>query len=316
MFKLRKANLAYLFVIFTLTGCQERDVAINLPYDGDKLVLTSNLLAGSPIEVYLEHTFKPLGLLPEELTVSNASVYLIKVGRDTTRLTSTGKGNYISDFLIEAGSSYVIQATAPGYEVAQSRPVSVPASRAKFKYKIKKNVSGVYDPKKTYALVSLYFENILPEKDFFVIGIEGVYKDRNISNMLFVNDNVAATEESCIAYYADRRKDGEFQPRVTLVRGNCVPAQGNPISISINTVTSRILNSATDSMMVEREQASKLILRVGNATQNWFKWSQIENNQPTDVDFLFLTPKKTFTNIENGYGLVYASNETLIEIDL
>ncbi|WP_373513368.1 DUF4249 family protein [Persicitalea sp.] len=303
-------------IFLTILGCQERDVDINLPYDGDKLVVTSHLQAGSPIEVYLEHTFKPLGQFPEELTVSNATVFIIKDGRDTTALTSAGNGSYVSDMMIEAGSSYVIRATAPGYEAAQSRPVEVPISRVEFEYKIKKDVSGVYYPIKNYALVSLYFKDIRPEKEYYVIGLVSVYKDKNISNMLFVNDNIAATEENCLASYAERRQDKGFQPGVNLVRGECMPAQGNPLSISIKTLTSYFSRTNPDSSYVVREKASKLILRVGKATQNWFDWSQIENNQPTDVDFLFLTPQKTFTNIENGYGLVFASNETLIEIDL
>lgn len=311
-----KSRVILFLIVFSLVGCQERNVDINLPYDGDKLVLNSHLLAGSPCEVYIEHTFKPLGLLPENLTVSNASVSVIEDASDTTVLTSTGKGSYSSDFLIKAGSNYVVRATAPGYESAQSKPVRVPDAKAEFQYKIKKNVSGVYDPKQTYALVSLYFNNVHPESEYYAISLVSVYKDQNLSDVLFINDNVAATEENCTATYAERRRDKGRQPGVTLVRGNCMPAQGKPISISINTVTSRVVNSGTDSIRVQDEQASKLLLRVGKATQGWFKWSQVQSNQPTDVDFLLLTPQKTFTNIENGYGLVYASNETLIEIEL
>lgn len=95
-----------------------------------------------------------------------------------------------------------------------------------------------------------------------------------------------------------------------------MPVAGDPIGISISTVTSKWVNYATDSMRSERELASKLVLRVGKATQSWFAWSRIDNNQPTDIENWLLTPQKTFTNIENGYGLVYASNETLIDIAL
>lgn len=311
-----RKKLLYISILLFLLSCQERNVNIDLLYDGDKLVMTSHLLAGSPLEVYLEHTFKPLGPIPEKLTVSNASVYLIKDGRDTTMLTSNGNGSYLSNLLIEAGSRYVVRATAPGFDAAQSKSVIVPASKAEVQYKIKKNVSGVYDPQKKYALVTLYFKNIQPEKDFIVIGLQSVFKALNQADVLPINDNVAATEENCTAFYSGKVQDEVFQPEVTLFRGACMPAPGKPLSFSINTVTSRVVNSAIDSMRIETEQASKILVRVGKATQNWFDWSQIQNNQPTDIENWLSAPQKTFTNVENGYGLVYASNETLIEIEL
>ncbi len=316
MFLVRKAYSSCLLIVLTFIGCSERDVAIDLPYDGDKLFVTSHLLADAPLEVYLEHTYKPVGPIPEDPTVSNANVYLIKDGRDTTLLAPAGNGIYASDLLVAAGSSYVVRAIAPGYEAAQSKPVRVPATGVEVRYEIEKNVSGVFDDRKIYALVDVYFNTIRPENEIFVLDLVSVYSDRNIANNLFINDNIVATEESCTAYFALRRKGQERQPGVTLIKGSCMPVPGNPIGISISTVTSRQVNYGTDSVRSEREPASKLVLRVGKATQSWFDWSRIDNNQPTDIENWLLTPQKTFTNIENGYGLVYASNETLIEIEL
>ena len=306
----------YLLTVLALLGCQERAVEIDLRYDGDKLLITSHLLADAPLEVYLEHTYKPVGLIPEDPTVSNANVYLIKDGRDTTLLAPAGNGIYVSDLLVAAGSSYVVRAIAPGYETAQSRPVRVPATGVEVRYNIEKNVCGVFDDRKIYALVKVYFNTIRPENEIFVLSLVSVYSDRNIANILFINDNIVATEESCTASYAVRRKGEDPKPGVTLIKGSCMPVPGDPISISISTVTSTRVNPGTDSARSEREPASKLVLRVGKATQSWFDWSRIDNNQPIDIDNWLLTPQKTFTNIENGYGLVYASNETLIDIAL
>lgn len=311
-----KSKILYLLVVLLLLGCQEREVEIEFPYEGSKLFIVSHLQAGSPCKLYLERTFKPLGVVPKELTVSNADVLIIKDERDTTRLTSSGGGNYISDLLIEAGSSYVVRAAAPGFDAAQSKPIIVPANRAEVQYKVKKNVRGVYDPREDYATVTLFFKNIQPEKDFFVIGLQSVFEDRNQASVIPINDNVAATEENCTAFYSEKAQGEFFQPEVTLFRGTCMPSAGKPLSFSIRMVTSRVLNSATDSMRIETEQASKILVRVGKATQDWFRWSQIQNSQPTDIESWLLTPQKTFTNIENGYGLVYASNETIIEIAL
>ena len=47
----------YLLILLTSLGCQERSVEIDLRYDGDKLLMTSHLLADAPLEVYLEHTY-------------------------------------------------------------------------------------------------------------------------------------------------------------------------------------------------------------------------------------------------------------------
>lgn len=64
------------------------------------------------------------------------------------------------------------------------------------------------------------------------------------------------------------------------------------------------------------EYADTARMRIATISQEWFKWAQSENRQPKSVDHLVQVPQETYTNIKNGYGVVYASNETSIEITL
>lgn len=304
----------FLLIFCFLAGCQEREVELKLPYAEDRLVISSNLKAGEPIKVEVSRTFKPSGIVPANTRVSGAIVTLTKNDQTTIILNSDGAGFYLSDILVESGAEYVVRASMEGFPDVESLPVKVPVSKPDFSYELRKDVKGLNNPNTPQDLVNLYFSESEVLSGFYLIAFTANYEKEVRSRYWTSNDNFASTEESCFAKFSDN--SGGYLNNLTLLRGDCMPKQGNPISFSLEVAVGRIdtLNSKIGKFYFEYAHTANM--RVANVSQEWFKWAQSENQQPKSVDHFVQVPQETYTNVKNGYGVVYASNETSIEIDL
>lgn len=303
-----------LLIMYLISACQEREVELELPYSGDRLVISCNLKASEPVKVEVSQTFRPLGIVPSNTRVSGATVSLTKNNQAAIALNSDGKGGYLSDALVEPGAEYVIRVSMKGFPDVESLPVKVPDAKPDFSYNIRKNVKGLNNPSIPQDLVSLYFfENKVPGRHHLISFLMHYEKEVR-SDYWTSDDNFVSTEESCFARISDR-SDGNSN-NLFLFRGECMPKQGNPISFSLQVAAGRLDTSNNSIGRFFFEYADKANMRVANVSQEWFMWAQSENQQPKGVDHFVLVPQETYTNVKNGYGVVYASNETSIDIDL
>src|SRR5690606_40528685 len=83
----RKIIVIYCVALFCITGCRDREVTIELPYEGDRLVLWGKLEAGKPAKLLVRRTFPASGVIPEQTAVTTARVDLLD--RKSTRLNSS-----------------------------------------------------------------------------------------------------------------------------------------------------------------------------------------------------------------------------------
>ena len=157
-------------LLLLLTGCRETDLNLDIPYSGDKLVLWGKLKAGSPIRIQVTKTFNPVGLIPKDVTVSNAKVELLMDGKESIELSplATESGVYVSHRVIQPGATYIVKASAPLLPSAESEPVFVPLDLPDVRAIRTRNVPGEINHQTRQDLVSLYFteqpgvENITP----------------------------------------------------------------------------------------------------------------------------------------------------------
>jgi hypothetical protein len=49
-------------------------------------------------------------------------------------------------------------------------------------------------------------------------------------------------------------------------------------------------------------------MMLSSVTKEWFEYSKLEAEQPEGIDRLVLPPQMAFSNIRNGYGMVYGVN--------
>ncbi len=290
---------------------------MNVPYSGDKLVLWGKLQANSPFKLQVTKTFNPVGDIPKDVTVNNATVVLYKNGKAYLTLSHSGKepGFYTSDSVIQAGASYIVQVSAPSLPTAESAVVTVPVESAGMTAIRTQNVVPQINHQTPQDLVSLYFtkEDAFSDK-YFSIKLMSYYANDTLSSYPYASaDNIPANEEDCHTWGTEPEKPKYNavieaflypQSRVFLMSNQCLPAPQIPLKFYIETATGY---DYTDRVL-------KVTARIGVVSKEYFEYAKIENKQPEGVDHLVLPPQRALTNVKNGYGLIFASNEKTIEL--
>lgn len=308
----------FLFSAFMLFfGCKEKELDLKVPYSGDKLVLWGKLQANSPIKIQVTKTFNPVGEVPKDVTVKNATVVLYKNGNAYLTLSYSGiePGYYTSDSLVQAGASYFVQVSAPSFPAAESAVVTVPSELPNMTATRIHDAVPQMNHQTPQDLVSLFFtkEDAFPDQ-YFSIKLMSYYENDTLSSFPYAAaDNIPANEEDCHTWgieiekpeYNDILKKIVYpQSRVFLMSNQCLPAPAIPLKFYVETGSG--FNSAT--------RALKVTARIGVISKEFFEYAKIQNKQPEGVDHLVLPPQKALTNIKNGYGLIFTSNEKTIDL--
>lgn len=308
----------YFLLLLIVTGCKETNLHLDIPYSGDKLVLWGNLKAGSPIRIQVTKTFNPVGAIPEDVGVADAKVGLLMNGKEYIELSPVAneKSFYVSDRVVEAGATYIVKASAPMLPTAESAPVPIPLDLPDITVVRTRNVPGEINHQTPQDLASIYFtaQQSQPEKYFTLTFLSYYEKDTVSANPYGATDNIPAKEEDChtwanekISTYHSEVAGITFDrfASVFLMRSTCLPDPKTPIKFYIQTGKGTLNNP---------QWAPKVTMRVEVVTKEAFDYAKIEYDQPEGVDHLVLPPQRALTNIKNGYGLIFASNEKVIEI--
>lgn len=309
--------VCFLLLLF-VAGCKETNLDLHIPYSGDKLVLWAKLRAGSPIKIQVTKTFNPVGAIPKEVRVANANVVIIKNGKEYIELSPLAeeKGVYVSDLMIEAGATYVVKASAPMLPIAESAPITVPLDLPDVSVVRIRNVPGEINQQTPQDLISLHFteQDRDVEKYFSLLFLSYYEKDTVSANLYGATDNIPAKEEDCHTW-ADEKISTYYSEvagitfdrfaSAFLMKNTCLPDPKIPIKFYIQTGKGALNNP---------QWALKVTMRIQAITKEAFDYAKIEHDQPEGVDHLVLPPQRALTNIKNGYGLIFASNEKTIEI--
>lgn len=302
----------YVCLLLLLVGCRPTDLILELPSTSPKLVLWGKLEAGKPFRIQLSRTF-PVGEVPADLEITNGTIDVFKNGSLYTRLKlATQPGVYLSDSLVRGGDSYVVVANAPGFGEARSNTILIPskADLPKVSYEIQRGVTGIVNPLVPQDLLRLYFENSTETPEaFYLLSFLFYYSSGESFAVVWpAYDNVVANEDGCLIGTINK---GEGSRLFTyLVASQCLPAAATPLKFYLQTGLGRI---KPDTGLVY-EQPWKIEMRVGTVSKDWFDYATIESKQPSGLDYLVLPPLPAYTNISNGYGLLFASHEALIEL--
>lgn len=202
----------YALLLLFLASCRSKEVGISIPYSGDKLVLWCELKAGKPFRIRVTKTFNLIGDVPEDLTVGNAKVLVIKNGKEYVTLTpSSEAGIYQSDSLVEQAAAYQIRVLLAAYSTAESEPILVPQNIPEVNVKREKNVVGQINAGIMQDLLSLSFSPD-DEQKYYMLSFLTYFENHEYISYWAAKDNVIAAEEDCYTWMNDElgRRDAIF----------------------------------------------------------------------------------------------------------
>ncbi|WP_353723028.1 DUF4249 family protein [Dyadobacter sp. 676] len=252
-----------------------------------------------------------------DVNIADATVHLLMNGKEYIQLSQSGeRGIYVSNHVVQAGASYIVKVSAPTLPPAESELIFVPLDLPDVSVIRTRNVPGEINHQTPQDLISLYFtRNQSQVEKYFALTFLSYYeKDTVSANPYGALNNIPAKEKDChtwanekISTYYNEVAGITFDrfASIFLVKSLCLPDPKTPIKFYIETNKGTFNNP---------QPASKVTMRVEVVTREAFDYAKIEHDQPEGVDHLMLPPQRALTNIKNGYGLIFASNEKTIEI--
>lgn len=298
-------HILLIIIIYTFLSCRGREVDIPIDFEGERLVLWGKLEAGKPIRIEVNKTIPVQGKISENLEVNTAQIDIYKNGNFYTTLTLLdNKGLYGSDSLIKAGENYKIVATADGFHEAESELVTISSSIPNFSYTRKRDVEPELNiGQGTQDLITLYFkESEQLANSYFEFKMYAIFPEISLSTNYPSKANPVFQEEDCNVYLYTSSGTS------LMMKGACI-IPNTSLSFFVLTEFNIINNN-----LPQHLTNPKVKMKLATVSKEWFYYNQQMENQPEGIDHLVLPPQQAYTNIKNGYGIIYGYNSVEIEL--
>jgi hypothetical protein len=282
-----RAFIVYtLGLVFMLAAC-ERQAPINVPYEGDKIVLNTFIQPDSP--VYIRVT-KSEPVAAQELDfkeLEQAQVSLLGNGEPFAKLRRqviNGRGYFVSDRLARQGLRYTVTAAATGL-TAVSASDTIPPQPAISDLYAQKDGNQIRFTLKDPGASSYYRIR--------------VYRADSSGGALHIPRDTPQLE-----YRLDPSFNDSF---ADIIR--------NAYYRDIVIDNQRIAGKTVAFLLQTRYMISSkyLMLEVSSLTQGAFRYLRTRDAQQADSIALG-PPVKVYSNVENGYGIVAGINTKRISV--
>ncbi len=285
-----------------LWSCKERELLVDLPYSGDKMVVYSVLSPTEVVTVKVSKTYPPTGITTYINGVTDAEVLLYENDKLIEKLKYTDNGIYISpnSFKPKIGSSYQLiinSLTLPS--ITTSREI-IPSAPTIISYNFNENINSSLNkgvPSKK-LLVKIKDKN---DEDSFYSVTVGAYS-QNIKSYLvdFSVDQANSSVFPCDFKYQNSvfMSDDCFKNSVyEFKRGY----ELNPFFLINNEFV--------------KKDIEKVVAQVRHLSKSYYEFGKTYYEEE-DLLRAFVTPNPRFNNIKGGFGIFATYNETLLELQL
>lgn len=297
---LKYQYLFLLFILILIQGCRERELGVDLPYQGNQLFIFSELNPDKIIKLYLNQTYPPTGKFTVKKGLEGAEVNLLENGIFKERLAYSDSGTYISKSGLKptVGNSYAFEIKLNGYADVDTQPIEIPKSIAAPKAVLERDtIPSIFTGKIARKLELEWLDDEFYGNNYVVI-IEGEFQNQYLSIASFNIGKDSEIEDGC--NFTRNRNQYIF-------RDLCFPLQKFRTSFGLDTYG--FLQNNPNPFANIRRNVDTYKVSISNVSESYFRWLKDEL-QPEDIFLAFQLPKSRFSNVNNGYGIVIASNNT------
>lgn len=298
---LKNSCLCLLFVFVLFQSCREKEVEIELPYTGNQLFIYSELRPDTIISLYLNQTYPPTGKFTVKKGLEGAEVNLFENGIFKERLIYSDSGTYVSKIGIypKVGSFYTFDVKLKGYSDASTQPVEIPQRVVNPKaFLAKDTISSIYTNKAARKLDVEWVDNEDIINNYLII-IGGKFQSKDLGTSSFRIGKDRDVEDGC-SFVRNRSR--------YVFTDKCSALKQFKASFGLDTFGA-IQNLPTSYTGSRLRNADTYKVSISNISESYFRYLQDEL-QPQDLFLAFQLPKNRFSNVNNGYGVVVASNTT------
>lgn len=310
-------RLFVISVLVVLFNCTTKEYI--LPDRPPQLVVNGVLQANQPARVYIGRSWLPTEAVPTPHFISTALVLIFMEGQIIDTLQHQGVGIYTGNPKrnLVVGKSYIIRVSVVNFTSAYSNAVRIPAPFP---------LNGIYLDKKTPVLglngtsagpvlIQTRLNGAKPSDEYYGVSIRPMYQkyrlgtaisaagfaNQNFDNECFISTSLPRDIQSVLPY------ESAF-----FFKAMCVnEAIGSTISLVAETKGGLILDNGT----FQQATADRFVITFINSTSD-YPLNRQSSQGPEGLESAFIDPKPTFTNINNGFGIISAFNsQTLVVLN-
>lgn len=296
-----------ILIILTTFSCK-RDLDINPPFEGEKLVVNAFISSEEGIMAHISHTTNPVGefLESKPRNVEDARVLLFEENTLIAELQHQENGNYIlpreAGFVPVAGKKYRIEAKSNIYGEAKSSEVLFPEPVTISYVGLEKTSAEPGSGNSRKRLLNLSLNLNQNQTQFFYLQIHSDEED-----MLYYShydEFMNSFSDQCLV---DSRYGMVFSTE-------CGLSSIDTLRFVFDLQYSQSLEGQTEYPYYENLRLS--VITVG---EEFFEYMGSMNHFidiEADMGLLFGVPEPSITqsNISGGYGLFYALNPLTINL--
>ena len=283
-------------------SCQETELGVNLPYEGDRLVLYADLSPDKTVTLRINKTYPPTGKFTVKSGMPGANVQLFENGIFKERLAYSDSGNYVAKSKPKVGFTYSFKATLMGFPDVETTPVTIPQNMNNPKAVLGRDSTASINIGNTVRKLTVEWTDSESISNDYLVVVEGRYQGKYLGISTFNMGKDVEIEGGC--------SFGRTLQRYVF-RDLCFPLQ--KFSTNFGVETRGFLQDRTLPPGASRKTVDEYRVSIANISDSYFRFLQDEL-QPTDIFLAFQLPKSRFSNVKNGYGIIIASNETVFNL--
>lgn len=297
--------LSFLLLLILLTACRTSEIDHEIPFEGKKLVLASVLNANQPFTITVNQTFAPTGNIPKSTAVGNALVILKEnnITVDTLRHEANGKYVSLKKYLPKALSKYSFEVSAEGFSDVKSEPFTMPSNTISFKY----DTIHSFEPALSYKAGNDLFKisiNTQNDSDEYY----AIFFELGSQNYQFIEFFDESKSSDC--YFTNYNNLlNSTKNTVWVFKNSCIQNK----DLNIRFLVPQAETQYGNTIIFKPWNKPKLhIIKINKILGEYLS----KQKQPEGSGLIFQAPHKTFSNINNGYGIVSGVTEKIVELEI
>lgn len=284
------ATIALTLITMVLVSCMED---YQLEYEGDQLVVNSILENGERISVNLSHSQNPSGTIVSPVDVLGANVLLFKNGEYVESLEEVEGGGYLSSLEPDSLDYYHFEIKAESYPEVKTTPEKLPSKFPLVSYSFE--VVEIADSRPNY-LMDLVLEDPLDSEDYYEINTYGYHPTTGeVWINSEINGDAGIGNVPCV-WYSDTGS--------AMMHDECFDGQDYRVRLEF-----RQSGSARIGGDIIRVEFDSFRISLRKVSPSYYRY-RLSSVVPTGFENAFFEPKVLYSNVEGGYGIAVAYNQT------
>lgn len=295
-----KRLAVFLFCGLGLMACT-KDLGIDLPYEGDRLVVYGVLSPDSVATLRVSQTYPTTGRYVYGRWVVTADVRLYEDSALVEQLRHQYDGRYVSvnNFKPQPGRFYHYTVSNAGFPPLQSLPERVPEPIQIDGYQFDESIPAAVNPGKPARRLVCQFRDAKQSSDYYAVKILGYSQDQRVAVNSFGLDRPDEFEDGC--GFRGYGQSNEYN-----LSDVCFNGQATTVRVGVE-LEGPVQPSGSNG------KVDRVVLTLRRANRGYFEYNRTFN---ANEGFLlaFQPPQVRYSNVKGGYGIIlaYSKDEVVI----